>query len=44
MIVITANHFVLDAVGGLIVLAVGWFLADRFTRAGRRRPLALSTR
>ena len=44
VIVVTANHFVLDAAGGLIVLAVGWFLANRFTRAGRRRPLALSTR
>jgi hypothetical protein len=35
VIVITANHYILDAVGGLVVLAVAWFLANTFTRAGR---------
>jgi hypothetical protein len=35
VIVITANHFVLDAVGGLVILALGWIIAGRLTRAGR---------
>ena len=35
VIVITANHYVIDAVGGLVILSIGWFLASRFTRAGR---------
>ncbi len=35
VIVITANHYVIDAVGGLAILAVGWIVAIRFTRAGR---------
>ncbi len=35
VIIITANHYVLDAVGGLLVLTVSWFLANWFTRAGR---------
>jgi hypothetical protein len=35
VIVLTANHYILDAVGGLLVLSIGWFLASRFTRAGR---------
>lgn len=37
VIVVTANHFIIDAVGGLIVLGIGWVMASRFTRAGRRR-------
>jgi hypothetical protein len=36
VIVITANHYVIDAVGGLAILGAGWFLGNRFTRAGRR--------
>jgi hypothetical protein len=36
VIVITANHYVLDAVGGLVIFAVGFGLANTFTRAGRR--------
>lgn len=40
VIVITANHFVLDAAGGLLVLAVGWLVANRITRAGRGQPVA----
>jgi hypothetical protein len=35
VIVITANHYLLDAVGGLMILAAGWFLSKLFTRAGR---------
>ena len=38
MIVITANHYVIDAVGGLVILAIGWVIANRFTPAGRGRP------
>jgi len=38
VIVITANHYILDAVGGVVVLAIGWFLSGSFTRAGRLRP------
>ena len=35
VIVITANHYVIDAVGGWMILAIGWFLGNRFTHAGR---------
>jgi hypothetical protein len=35
VIVLTGNHYVLDAVGGFFVLAVGVVLARMFTRAGR---------
>lgn len=41
VIVITANHFIIDAVGGLAILAAGWVLAHRFTRAGRTDPALL---
>ncbi|HET9771284.1 MAG TPA: phosphatase PAP2 family protein [Acidimicrobiia bacterium] len=33
-IVLTANHFVLDAAGGAVVFLAGWWLARRFTRPG----------
>jgi hypothetical protein len=35
VIVVTANHYFLDAVGGFFVLGVGYVLARLFTRAGR---------
>ncbi len=35
VIIITANHYVLDAIAGIVFLAAGWYLADRFTSAGR---------
>jgi PAP2 superfamily len=35
VIVLTANHYFLDAVGGFFVLGVGYVVAHRFTRAGR---------
>ncbi len=35
VVVITANHYVLDAVGGLAILAAGWVIGSRITRAGR---------
>lgn len=39
VVVITGNHYFLDAVGGLAVFGVGTLLARRFTRAGRRAPV-----
>jgi len=39
VIVITANHYVIDAVGGLVILSIGWVVAHRFTRAGRGEPM-----
>jgi len=35
VIVITANHYVIDAAGGLLILSIGWVIANRFTKAGR---------
>jgi hypothetical protein len=35
-IVLTANHYFLDAVGGFIVLGIAYVAARLFTRAGRR--------
>jgi hypothetical protein len=35
VIVLTGNHFVIDAAGGLAILAIGWVAADKITRAGR---------
>ena len=40
VIVITANHYFLDAVGGLTILGFGWVLAGRLTRAGRGVPVS----
>jgi hypothetical protein len=36
-IVLTGNHFLLDAAGGFAVFAIGYVVARRFTRAGRKR-------
>jgi PAP2 superfamily len=36
-VVITANHFFLDGVGGLVVLGVGWLVALGIERLRRRR-------
>jgi hypothetical protein len=35
VIAVTGNHYVLDAAGGALVLAVGFVIAKRITRAGR---------
>ncbi len=40
VIVVTANHYLLDAVGGFFVFGVGYALARIFTRAGRGAVLA----
>jgi hypothetical protein len=42
VIVLTGNHFVIDAVGGLAILAIGWFVADKITRAGRGPALEVA--
>jgi hypothetical protein len=39
VIVITGNHYFLDAVGGFAALGIGWVVANRFTRAGRGAPV-----
>jgi hypothetical protein len=36
VVVITGNHYLLDAVGGLVIFAVGYGVARLVTRAGRR--------
>ncbi|QGG96110.1 phosphatase PAP2 family protein [Actinomarinicola tropica] len=41
-IVVTGNHFWLDAVGGAIVLAVGWMLGSRLAAWNDRRLAAVS--
>ncbi len=33
-IVLTGNHFILDAAGGAVVFLAGYWLARRFTRPG----------
>jgi len=38
VIVITANHYIIDAAGGLVILGLGWIIAHRLTRAGRASP------
>jgi hypothetical protein len=39
VIVVTANHYVLDAVGGFFVFGVGYAVARVITRAGRGRAV-----
>ena len=38
-IVLTGNHYFLDAVGGFAVLGIGYAVSRTFTRAGRGRPV-----
>ncbi len=40
-IVLTGNHFILDAAGGFMILGIGYVIARIFTRAGRgpREPV-----
>jgi hypothetical protein len=42
VVVITGNHYFLDAVGGIIIFAVAFFVARRFTRSGRGTPVAVA--
>jgi hypothetical protein len=39
VIVLTANHYFLDAVGGFAILAIGYGVSRLLTRAGRRQPV-----
>jgi hypothetical protein len=39
VVVITGNHYFLDAVGGLAIMVIGYWLARVVTRAGRRPPI-----
>jgi hypothetical protein len=39
VIVLTGNHYVLDAVGGFAVLGIGYLLARSLTRAGQGPPV-----
>jgi PAP2 superfamily len=39
VIVLTGNHYVLDAAGGFAVLGVGYLAARTFTRAGQGQPV-----
>jgi len=38
VVVITANHYLLDAVGGFLLFGAGYWIARAITRAGRRAP------
>ena len=40
VVVVTGNHYFLDAVGGLLIFVVGYGLARLVTRAGRRPAVA----
>lgn len=42
-IVVTANHYLLDAVAGFAVFGAGYLLARIFTRAGRGSPIPEAT-
>jgi hypothetical protein len=42
VIVITANHYFLDAVGGVVILTVAWFVSGKVTRAGRSQPVTVA--
>ncbi|HLG01529.1 MAG TPA: phosphatase PAP2 family protein [Acidimicrobiia bacterium] len=39
-IVLTGNHYWLDAAGGALIFGIGWLIGGRFTRAGRGAPTA----
>ena len=42
VIVVTGNHYFLDAVAGFTVLGIGYLIARSITKAGRRSPVAVS--
>ena len=41
--VITANHYFLDAAGGVAIFLIGWFVSGWLTRAGRGKPVEATT-
>jgi hypothetical protein len=42
VIVLTGNHYILDAVGGFAVLGIGYALARPLTRAGQGPPIPVT--
>jgi PAP2 superfamily protein len=42
VIVITANHYILDAVAGAAIFCIGWFMSGQITRAGRGDPVPVA--
>ncbi len=42
-IVLTGNHFWLDAAGGIVVFGIGYLVASRLTRAGKGAPARTPT-
>jgi hypothetical protein len=42
VVVITANHYVLDAVAGFALFAAAYFVSRKFTKSGRGKPVALT--
>ncbi len=40
VVVITGNHYVLDAVAGFLLFTVAYLIARKFTRAGRGTPVS----
>ena len=43
VVVITANHYVLDAVAGFALFTFAYFVARKFTRAGRGTPITTAS-
>ena len=43
VIVLTGNHYVLDAVGGFATLGIGYLVARAVTRAGQGPPVSAPT-
>lgn len=43
VVVVTANHFFLDALGGLAIFVIGYWIARAFTRSGRGVPIETTT-
>jgi membrane-associated phospholipid phosphatase len=43
-IVVTGNHYIIDAVGGAVILAVGYLLGRAFTDLWARRAAAAEAR
>lgn len=43
VIVLTANHYFIDAVGGFTILSIGYLISHRATRAGRQSNLKPSS-
>lgn len=41
VVVITGNHYLLDAVGGAVIFILGYAIARAITRAGRRQPTSV---